>query len=185
MAEVCQEKRRAPRGTLFKSRIRPLHPHLGLEIAVQHLDGAFDLLFHLLVREAEVEGHRRVENQVGVVLPGDHLEVVDGDAPVDAADQGLHPLPGLLGDAVVHGHRVHVNHRLAAQALPEFPLHVVDAPVELQELAPGGDLGVERDHPPAGAVVVDDDIVDAQDGLVGENQGLDLLHELRRGRRAQ
>ena len=122
---------------------------------------------------------------MGVPLPGYHPEVVNGDVPVDAPDQGLHPLAGLLGDAVVGAHRVHVNYRLAAQALPELPLHMVNAVVELQQFSAGRDLGVEGDHPPPGAVIVDDEVVDPQDRLVGQDQGPDFLHKLRRGRRAQ
>lgn len=38
-----------------------------------------------------------------------HAEIVDVDGVVDAVDQGLDPPPGLLGDAVVRHHRVHVD----------------------------------------------------------------------------
>ena len=114
-----------------------------------------------------------------------HAEIVDVDGVVDAVDQGLDPPPGLLGDAVVRHHRVHVDHCVATQLLPQLLLHVVDLIVEGQHILVGGHLRVEGDHHPAGAVVVDDQIVDAQNGAVGHHQIPDALDELMGGRRAQ
>ena len=78
-----------------------------------------------------------------------------------------------------------MDHRVAAQLLPQFLLHIVDLIVEGQHILVGGHLRVEGDHHPAGAVVVDDQIVDAHDPRVGHHKVVDLLDQLAAGGRPQ
>lgn len=165
--------------------IGPLHIHYGVIVAVQSPDRSLDLLTDLVIRQTEVEGDHRVENQVRVGGSGHHAEVVDVDGVIDAVDQGLDPLPGLFCDAVIRHHRVHVDDCLAAQTLLELFFHIVDLIVEIQHVFGRRHLRMEGDHHPAGTVVVDDQIMDADDTGVGHHQPADAGDEFRRRRRAQ
>ena len=83
----------------------------------------------------------------------------------------VHAYGGILGPAHPYGEKfmsmISTNERKKkyqqriAQLLPQFLLHIVDLIVEGQHILVGGHLRVEGDHHPAGAVVVDDQIVDA------------------------
>ena len=117
--------------------------------------------------------------------PRHHTEIMDADLVIDAVDQGRHPLPGLLRDAVIGDDGVHVDDRLAAQLFPQLLFHVVDLIVELQHVFRGGDLRVDGDHHPAGTVVVDNEVMDTQDALVGHDDVPDLGDKFMGGRRAQ
>ena len=79
----------------FLLRIGPLHVHHGVVVAVQRPHGACgSSAATSSSREAEAEGHHRVEDQVGVGGAGYHAEIVDVDGVVDAVDQGLAPAAG-------------------------------------------------------------------------------------------
>ena len=75
-----------------------------------------------------------------------------------------------------------MDHRLAAQLLVQLLLDPVDDVVDLKNVAVSRNLAVKRDHPSSGAIVMDHQIVDPDDLLMGQDQLLDLLHELRRRR---
>ena len=78
-----------------------------------------------------------------------------------------------------------MDHRLAAQLLVQLLLDPVDDVVDLKNVAVSRNLAVKRDHPSSGAIVMDHQIVDPDDLLMGQDQLLDLLHELRRRRLSQ
>ena len=78
-----------------------------------------------------------------------------------------------------------MDHRLAAQLLVQLLLDPVDDVVDLKNVAVSRNLAVKRDHPSSGAIVMDHQIVDPDDLLMGQDQALDLLHELRRRRLSQ
>ena len=78
-----------------------------------------------------------------------------------------------------------MDHRLAAQLLVQLLLDPVDDIVDLKNVAVSRNLAVKRDHPSSGAIVMDHQIVDPDDLLMGQDQLLDLLHELRRRRLSQ
>ena len=78
-----------------------------------------------------------------------------------------------------------MDHRLAAQLLVQLLLDPVDDVVDLKNVAVSRNLAVKRDHPSSGAIVMDHQIVDPDDLLMGQDQLLNLLHELRRRRLSQ
>ena len=63
--------------------------------------------------------------------------------------------------------------------------HIVDLIVEIQYVFGRRHLRMEGDHHPAGAVVVDDQIMDADDTGVSHHQLADAGDKFRRRRRAQ
>ena len=67
---------------------------------------------------------------------------------------------------------------LTAERFRQLLLDVVDEVVHLEDIARGGHLGVQRDHPPAGSVVVYDEVMHAADALVRHDEPFDLLYEL-------
>ena len=167
------------------SGIGMFHVDHGDIAAVQGLDQCPDLLGHLLAAETEGEGSYHIEDQVGVGRTGDHAEIVDGNGRVDALHQRCHLVPDSGGGAVVIDQGVHMDYRLTAQLPVQLLLQIVNGVMELHDAAGGGDLGVEGDHHPAGTVIMDHQVVDAQDLLVGHHQTFNFLGELRRRRRAQ
>ena len=88
------------------------------------------------------------------------------------------PRAQLVRLRVVRQDRVHVDHRLTAERFRQLLLDVVDEVVHLEDIARGGHLGVQRDHPPAGSVVVYDEVMHAADALVRHDEPFDLLYEL-------
>ena len=74
---------------------------------------------------------------------------------------------------------IDVDDRLNAELPVELPLDVVDDIVDLHQVGVGGHLGVDAHHPPARAVVVDDQIVDAHHLAVAEDHVLDGLDGFR------
>ena len=135
-----------------------------------------------MVAQAKFERQHRVENDVGVRGAGDHAEIVDGDVLVDAAHELRYALARFGGELIVGHDGVHVDGGGAAELAAEPLLDVVDLVVQRHDVAVRGDLGVERDHHAAGAVVVHDEVVDALHDGRGENDLLDPLDKFRRGR---
>ena len=162
-----------------------IHRHHGEVVAVHGGHLPLNLVGEGLVRHGEAEGRHHVEDEVGVGGAGDHAEVVEGEAGVDALHQRHHRLLRLGHQGVVRRHGVHVDDGVAVQLRLELALNVVDLVVDFQQVGLGGDLRVEGDHQPPGAVVVDQQVVDADDGGVGQHQRGDLVHELLGGRGAQ
>ena len=72
-----------------------------------------------------------------------------------------------------------------AELLLQLILRRVNRVVQLKDVAVAGHLGVERDHKPPGAVVVDDEVVDVEHLGVGHDDIAYPLHQLRLGRAAQ
>ena len=90
-------------------------------------------------------------------------------------------IPEDNGCAVIRGDGVHVDHRLAAQLSVQLLFDVVDGVVDRHDAAGGRDLRVEGDHHPAGAVVMNHQIVNPGDLLVGHYQIFDFFNKFRRG----
>ena len=92
----------------------------------------------------------------------------------------VHAYGGILGPAHPYGEKfmsmISTNERKKkyqqriAQLLPQFPLYVIDFVVELQNVFGGGDFRMEGDHHPAGAVIVHNQVVNADDGRMGQDQ---------------
>ena len=104
---------------------------------------------------------------------GGNAEVVDGEGRVQPLHLGC-DLGAKLGGPLVAHHRVHVDGGLDVMLGLQLPLNVVDDVVDLQQVAVSGDLGVKRHHGPAGAVVVIDQVVDAQNIVVPQHQLVDV-----------
>ena len=129
----------------------------------QVVEGGFQGLLDLGVFLAQISGNGQVKQQVGVACAGDHAEVVDGQPGIpdmeDAGDQIAHP----VGGGVVGHHGVVVDHQMDAVLLQHGPLHVVDDLVALHGVLVLVHLHMEAGEPLAGAVVVDHQVVVAQD----------------------
>ena len=88
-------------------------------------------------------------------------------------------------DRIVLFHRIHVNHGGAVELFVQAALGQVDGVVQLHHIAVGGHLRVQGDHLAAGAVIVNDQIVNADDVGVGHDLALDGVDEFLLRRAAQ
>ena len=117
---------------------------------------------HILVPR----GHHHVEDQVDLLGSGDAAQVVEHQALVPA----LEVVVQLCGHPIrlrVAGHNgIHVDADGDVQLRADFPLRLVDHLVQLQDVAVGGHLRMNGGHAAAGAVVVEDQVVGAQDLVV-------------------
>ena len=152
---------------------------------VQLVYRLFDLFLRFPVAHLAAVRHHRVEDDVRVRRPCDHAEVVDGNVFIDAAHERGDPFMRGVHRLVVRHDGVHVDDGLAAKAVVQFLFHVVDLVMQSENVAVRGDLGMQRDHHAAGAVVVHDKVMDAADALVRHDDVVDLLHELLRRRLAK
>ena len=150
-------------------------------MAVEGADEGPELPGYLSVLQPEAEGRHHVENQVGVGGAGDHAEIVDTEGRIDAMGQLCDLIPEDNGCAVIRGDGVHVDHRLAAQLPVQLLFDVVDGVMDRHDAAGGRDLRVEGDHHPAGAVVMNHQIVNTGDLFVSHHQIFNFFNKFRRG----
>ena len=132
----------------------------------------------LIVAFLEAVGNYDVENDVGVRGTRYHTEIVDGELGVDAGDERGNLLANRIGQLVVGCDRVHMYDGIATHPLTQFLFDIVDHIVRGEHIGVAGDLRVERDHSTRGAVIVNDQIVDALNALVRVNYVLDILDEI-------
>ena len=136
-----------------------------------------DALLHLVVAVRQGEGHGHVKHHVGVGDAPHHPEIVHGGLGVHHVEQAAHLLPQLVGALVAGDHGVQVDDKLNAHVPLEVPLDVVDDVVADQDVLLGGHLAVDRGKALALAVVVDGQIVDAENARVGEDFLVDSPHQ--------
>ena len=123
----------------------------------------------------KLQGQGHVKDQVGMAGAPDHPEIVEGQAAVlflqEIGAFAAHPVElRVVGD-----HGVVVDHQMDVVAAQAFPFHVVDALVAVQGIVGGVHLHVEAGKPLTGAVVVDHQVVVAQDlGLLAH-----IIHDQR------
>ena len=137
------------------------------------------------VAAIHVVGHNRVENQLDMPAAILRAEIVQPHARIDRLRQQLaHAALQRLRAPVARNDGIHVNHRLAVQIAPKPLLERRNLVVHEQYIAVGRHLDVQRNHAPAGAVIVNDQIVKPHDIARGERLALYPLHQLGIGRHA-
>ncbi len=78
-----------------------------------------------------------------------------------------------------------MNDHLAAQISAQFPFHPVHGVMKGQHILFGRNFRVKGNHAASGAVVVNNQIVYAQNIRMVQNMIFNLRHKFRRGRRAK
>ncbi len=126
-----------------------------------------------------------IEDQIRVALSGDHAEIMDRDTLVDRFGKCSGLILKLHEIFVFRIDRIHVDDGLAVQFARQVELDIIDHIVDIKHILESGYFRVKRDHLPARAVVVDDDIMDAGDGLMGHDDLFDLVEEFPGRRRAE
>ena len=104
---------------------------------------------------------------------------MDGDPVVDVFQGLLHLGLCFVSLRVVHGDGVHMDGGEAAVFLVQLPFDVVDHIVGGEHVGVLVHLRVEGDHHPTGTVIVDVQIMYAQDPLVGGDGVGDGSYQLR------
>ena len=129
--------------------------------------GAVHQLFYfvdeLIVTELEIGRDNRIKNKVGVACAGDHAKIVYAYYRIDLAhklrNSTLH-----LGDlAVVSFDGVHMYCGNSAETLLDFSLGIINGIMDNKNIIAAVDLSVEGNHKSAGAVIMDDQIVNTYD----------------------
>jgi len=126
-----------------------------------------------------------VEDQIGVTLSAHHAEIVDGELGVDLPQRAEHQRLRLVELLVVRDDRVVVDDELHVELPLDLVLDVVDDLVALQHVLAAVHLDVDARKAAAGAVVVDDEVVDAQHFVVREHLARDRVDEFLVRRLAQ
>ena len=141
------------------------------------LDGGAYLGSHLVCGLCDTAGDDNIKNEVGVARPCDHAEIMHADDIVNSGDD-LQKLFVLGIDRLVVAHDgIHMYRRFAAEIMGERALDDIDGVVQLKDIFPAVDLGMQTDHEPARAVIVHDKIVHTDYLLTAHNDMLYLLHE--------
>ena len=106
---------------------------------------------------------RYIEDQIHVPAALDHAKIVKAQPLVPLPQQGFGFCPQPLKLRVVGDHGVIVDHQMDVVAAQTFPLHIVDDLVAFHGVFPMVHLHMEAGVALAGAVIVDHQIVIAQD----------------------
>ena len=104
-----------------------------------------------------------------------------GELFVDAAQHAIHLLAQRVDVLVVDVDRIHMDDEINAGLLPDALLRLVDLLVYGDKIAVARHLGVQRGKSAACAVVVNDQVVNADDVLGVEHDMLDILRHDRIG----
>ena len=128
---------------------------------------------HLCIRHGKNVWHNKVKNQVCMQWSCCDAEVVDGETTVDGCGEGFY-LGTQCGGALVVNHGVHVDDGVDVVHTFEFTFDVVDDVVNLHKISVCGDFGMKRHHRTARAVIVVDEVVDADDIGVGEDDAVNV-----------
>ena len=141
-----------------------------------------DALLQFLGGVFAVQGAHHIKDEVGVVRAAGDAEIVHGKLRVDLRQQvGRHDA-AFGGFFITDGDGVHVDADLTAQLVVDLPFHRID------DIMDGGDivvlihLGVQRGKQPSGAVIVDHEIVQAEDLRRGQRQTPDAVDQRGIGR---
>ena len=146
------------------------------------LDSAADDIAELLGRFAAAGVHNDVEDEVCVARPHDHAEIVNAAQPLNILESLLER--GVFGIylLVIGLDGIHVYSCVAAERAFQLALDGVYAVVQLEDISAAVHLGVQRDHHSARAVIVNNEVVHADDGVRAHDYILDAFDKLRIGR---
>lgn len=101
-----------------------------------------------------------------MLAPAHHAEIVERKPRVDLRHDRLHALAHLVDLGVVGHDGVVVDDQLHAELFRDVALNVVDQLMRLQNVLARVQLHMDAGKAPAGAVVMDDQIVDAEHARV-------------------
>ena len=115
-----------------------------------------------------------------------------GDAKIVHCQLGINPgqQPGHHGTAfrclsVTNGNGIHMDADFTAQFVQNLPLHPVNDIVNSGDITVFIHLGVQRGEQPARAVIMDDEIVQAENFRRGQHPAANAIHQFGIGRPAQ
>ena len=150
-------------------------------LALQFVQGLLQRGPDAVLLAPELGGQDDVEAQVQPVLLVAQAEVVDADVRVPHLQERLHQLLEAVELCVVGDERVIVDDQMDAQLFQAAPLHVVDQLMAGHGVLPAVQLYVQAGVAAAGAVVVDHQVVAAQDQGKALDVRRDLLRQFLRG----
>ena len=114
-----------------------------------------------------------------------HAEIVNGQSGIDGCQLAVNEVVHPFQLRVVGDHGIIVNHQMDAMALVAFPFQVVDNLMAQQGVFPAVHFHMDAGEPAAGAVIVNHQVVVAQNLGGGADFVEDLLPQLRAGGLAQ
>ncbi len=126
------------------------------------LHGSADRFAHVLVRELIRKRHEYVKDEIRPVLSRHHAEIVQAEHGIDVSQKLHRFLAQLRQPLVFRIHGVHVDDGEAAELVVQLAHRAVDHLVQLINIPLAVHLRVEGDMAAAGAVVVNDEIVDGE-----------------------
>ena len=164
--------------SIYKSNKRPVNIHDDITVFALFTDNPTDFLLNFAVGHLQRIRYDGVENQVRMAHAGHHAEIVNCDIRID----GLHGVGNektlLRRHVVVRLDRIHMDHGDAAELTRKRLFRVVDDIVQHKNILIAADFGVQRHHDAAGAVIMHDEIMNADDLLIRHDELFNLIHEL-------
>ena len=141
------------------------------------LQRGVDVVGQLGAGEGDVVRHYEVKDHIAVIPAAHHAEIVQRQPRVQLRQNTGNSVADGVKLGVVGHNGIIMNHKVNLHVPLDLALDVVDAFMRRQRVEAVVHLGVGAGKAAAGAVVVDDQVVDAEDVLVARNFLRQLMHQ--------
>ena len=121
----------------------------------------------------------KIKNHIHVLAAARHSEIVDRKGGIDFRRALFCELFHLLYAGVVHFDGIEMYRHNAAEFFVHVPFHAVDHVVRVIDVAVGGNFRMKRNEFAAGAVVVNNEVVDSRNFRVSLDEISDLFDKFR------
>lgn len=124
-------------------------------------------------------GEHGVKDKVCMGGAGDHAEIMDADGGIQLFELFRNLMAHMGNFRVVRFNGIHVDGGGTAETLLDFHFRPVNGVMETENIPVAADLRVEGYHEPAGAVVMDDQVVNTDNFRMGHDSILNTLYQFR------
>ena len=149
------------------------------------VDAVFQFIDDFIVRKLRAAGNGDVEDQVCPGVPADHTEIMDAQCAVKISDNLIYLLLHFQNFLVVGDDGIHVDGGGTVELFLELMFNMVDLFMDRLDIPFRVNLRMERDHQPAGTVIMYDKVVDIVDQGMGNDDFPDLFDKFFLGRLPQ
>ena len=156
-----------------------------MKAAVFALESLDNLLLNLFVAHLHAVRHQHIKDQIDLLSTIKHPEIMHIVFRVDFRQRVDDDLTHLVHPLVIRYNWVKVHEHCDAEFCTNLPLCAVNDLVGKQDVVVGRHLGVQRCDYPVRTVIVDDNVVNADNLLIAEHQLSNIGDEFGGGRLAE
>ena len=140
-----------------------------------------DFFFHktadFRVAELKFKGNQDVKYNIGMGRALYNPEIMEIQRLVQFMEAAGDLLFQFLGLFIVIHNRIHMYYRVTVQLTVQLTFNIVDGIVQVEHVSGGGHFRMQGNHDPARAVIMHDEIMDAQHLRIALHNGFYLFHK--------